>query len=78
MMAGQSNMVGHANGHTMATSFNADGPKDEALAKPVFGKDAKISKKRFDETLALAKQLNGLHPKSKFLAVVQSSCGMTL
>jgi alpha-galactosidase len=60
IMAGQSNTVGHANGHTMGTLFNADGPKDEALAKLVFGKDAKISKQRFDETLALAKQLNEL------------------
>jgi alpha-galactosidase len=60
ILAGQSNMVGHANGHTAATLFNADGPKDEALAKLVFGKDAKISKKRLDETLALAKQLNEL------------------
>jgi alpha-galactosidase len=60
IMAGQSNMVGHANGHTMGTLFNVDGPKDEALAKLVFGKDAKISKQRFDEALALAKQLNEL------------------
>lgn len=60
ILAGQSNMVGHANGHTMATLFNPDGPKDEALATLVFGKDAKISKQRVDETVALAKQLNEL------------------
>ena len=60
ILAGQSNMVGHANGHTTATLFNPDGPKDEALAKLVFGKDAKISKQRYDETLALAKHLNVL------------------
>jgi hypothetical protein len=60
ILAGQSNMVGHCNGHTMATLFHADGPKDQALADLVFGKDAKISKQRVDETLALAKQLNEL------------------
>lgn len=60
ILAGQSNMVGHSNGHTMATLFNADGPKDEALTKLVFGKDAKLFKKRVNETLALAKQLNEL------------------
>jgi len=60
IMAGQSNTVGHANGHTMATLFNADGPKDEALAKLVLGKDGKLSKQRVDEALALGKQLNEL------------------
>ena len=60
IVAGQSNTVGHANGHTMATLFNADGPKDEALANLVFGKDGKLSTQRYDETLALAKQLNEL------------------
>ena len=60
ILAGQSNMVGHSRGHTMATLFNADGPKDQALIDLVFGKDTKLSKQRFDETLALAKQLNEL------------------
>jgi hypothetical protein len=60
ILAGQSNMVGHANGHTTGTLFNPDGPKDEALAKLIFGKDAKISKQRYDEIMALAKQLNEL------------------
>ena len=60
ILAGQSNMVGHCNGHTMGTLFNADGPKDQTLIDLVFGKDAQVSKKRFDETLALAKQLNEL------------------
>lgn len=60
ILAGQSNMVGHSNGHTMATLFNADGPKDTELIDLVFGKDTELSKKRFDETLALARQLNEL------------------
>ena len=60
IMAGQSNTVGHANGHTMGTLFNPDGPKDAALTKLVFGKDGKLSKQRYDETIAMAKQLNEL------------------
>ena len=60
ILAGQSNTVGHANAHTMGALFNADGPKDKVLADLVFGKDAKVSKQRLDETLALAKQLNEL------------------
>ncbi len=60
ILAGQSNMVGHANGHTMGTLFNADGPRDEALAERVFGQDARLSKQRYDETLAIARQLNEL------------------
>ncbi|MCA8986385.1 MAG: hypothetical protein KDA78_02005, partial [Planctomycetaceae bacterium] len=60
ILAGQSNTVGHANGHTMGTLFNADGPGDEMLAKLVFGTNATLSKQRLEETLALARQLNEL------------------
>jgi hypothetical protein len=60
ILAGQSNMVGHSRGHTMGTLFNVDGPKDKALIDLVFGKDAKLSRQRLDETLALAKKLNEL------------------
>ncbi|MDP6044338.1 MAG: sialate O-acetylesterase [Phycisphaerae bacterium] len=54
ILAGQSNMVGHANAHTMATLFNADGAKDKQLAELVFKKDAKISKEILDRQLARA------------------------
>jgi alpha-galactosidase len=60
ILAGQSNMVGHSRGHTMGTLFNADGPKDGELMDLVFGKNAGLSKQRFDDTLALAKRLNEL------------------
>lgn len=60
ILAGQSNTVGHANSHTMCTLFNADGPRDEQLCDMVFGKNAKLSKQRFDETLKLARRLNEL------------------
>jgi len=54
ILSGQSNMVGHANAHTMGTLFNADGAKDKELIQLVFKKDAKISKKILDEQLARA------------------------
>lgn len=60
ILAGQSNMVGHSDAHTAGTLFNEDGPKDESLAKIVFGENAKLSKRRLNETLALARQLNEL------------------
>jgi alpha-galactosidase len=44
----------------MGTLFNADGPKDEALVDLVFGSDTKLSKRRLDETLAMAERLNEL------------------
>jgi len=56
ILAGQSNMVGHANAHTMGTLFNADGPKDKELIQLVFKKDAKISKEILDEQLARARK----------------------
>jgi alpha-galactosidase len=54
ILAGQSNMVGHANAHTIATLFNPDGAKDKELAQLVFKKDAKISKAILDRQLAQA------------------------
>ena len=35
ILAGQSNMVGHAHGHTTATLFNPDGAKDKKLIQMV-------------------------------------------
>lgn len=60
IMAGQSNTVGHARGHTMATLFNADGPKDKELAQLVFKKDGQISKKTLDEHLVFAQKVDEL------------------
>ena len=58
ILSGQSNMVGHARGHTMATLFNNDGPKDKELIGLVFKKDAKISKAILDGHLAEAKKVD--------------------
>ncbi len=60
ILACQSNSVGHSNGHTMCTLFNADGPRDEALRELVFRGDAKLSQAQYEEAIALGKQLNEL------------------
>ncbi|MCP4377929.1 MAG: sialate O-acetylesterase [bacterium] len=60
ILAGQSNMVGHANAHTMGTLFKADGAKDKELIQLVFKKDAKVSKKILDQQIARAKQTDEL------------------
>jgi alpha-galactosidase len=60
ILAGQSNMVGHANAHTMGTLFNADGAKDKELSQLVFKKDAKISKEILDKQLARARKTDEL------------------
>ncbi|MCF7958263.1 MAG: hypothetical protein K9M57_07445 [Phycisphaerae bacterium] len=65
ILSGQSNMVGHARGHTMATLFNSDGPRDKDLIQLVFRKDAKISKAIFDEQLARAKKVDEINKKIK-------------
>lgn len=60
ILAGQSNMVGHSSGHTMGTLLNADGPKDKTLTELVFGRESMLSKERFEDALALGRQLNEL------------------
>jgi len=60
ILAGQSNMVGHANAHTMGTLFNTDGSKDAELTQLVFKKGAKLSKAALDEQLARAEKTDEL------------------
>jgi hypothetical protein len=68
ILAGQSNMVGHSRGHTIATLFNSDGPKDKELIQLVFKKDAKVSKAMLDEQLARARKGDELNKKIKAMA----------
>ena len=63
ILAGQSNMVGHSRGHTTATLFNADGPKDKELIQLVFKKDSKASKAMLDEQLVRARKGDELKKK---------------
>lgn len=43
ILAGQSNMVGHSRGHTIATLFNSDGAKDKELTYRYAGRDFRLT-----------------------------------
>ncbi len=60
ILAGQSNMVGHANPHTIATLYHSDDERDHDLAKLVFKADSGLSKKAVEEQLAHARKIDGL------------------
>ena len=57
ILAGQSNTVGHARGHTIATLYKNGMPKDKALTRMVFRKDMS---KEFEEQLIKARELDKL------------------
>lgn len=58
ILAGQSNMVGHANAHTIATLYQSGDARDEALAKMVFKEDSGLSKKALEDQLAHARKID--------------------
>ena len=60
ILAGQSNTVGHANPHTIATLFQSGDPRDEALAKMVFKEGSGPSKAKLDAQLVEARKLDEL------------------
>ena len=60
ILAGQSNMVGHANPHTIATLYQSTDVRDGELARLVFKEGSAVSKKTFDEQLIRAIQLDEL------------------
>jgi len=68
ILSGQSNMVGHSRGHTIATLFNPDGAKDKQLTQLVFKKDAKISKAILDKQLVRARKGDVLTKKIKTMS----------
>lgn len=72
ILAGQSNMVGHARAHTIATLYHSDAERDKELVKLVFGDDSKLSGEALDEQLARGRKLDELtggisHEKVKAL-----------
>ncbi len=76
ILAGQSNMVGHANAHTAATLFQSTDARDKALIDLVFKKDRKISQKILDEQIARAKiidDLSGGISNSKVKAITDAA-----
>ena len=60
ILAGQSNTVGHANPHTIATLYQSGDPRDEALAKMVFKEGSGPSKAKLDAQLVEARKLDEL------------------
>jgi alpha-galactosidase len=60
VLAGQSNMVGHARAHTIATLYASDDARDKELVELAFGKGSGISKKLLDEQLTLGRKIDEL------------------
>lgn len=60
LLAGQSNMVGHARAHTIATLLASDEPRDQQLARMVFGEDSEISLALLNEQLQRGQKLDEL------------------
>lgn len=60
ILAGQSNTVGHANAHTMATLYQSGDSRDDALAKLVFKEGSGLSKETLAEQLTQARKLDEL------------------
>jgi lysophospholipase L1-like esterase len=60
ILAGQSNMVGHANAHTVATLYDSDEAGDKKLTQMVFKKGSDQIKKALAEQLALGVKIDEL------------------
>jgi hypothetical protein len=60
ILAGQSNMVGHARAHTIATLYHSDDARDKELVELVFEEGSGISKQMFEEQLALGRKIDEL------------------
>jgi hypothetical protein len=60
ILAGQSNMVGHANSHTIATLYDSDDANDKRLAQMVFKKESSLSQKALGEQLIQVRKTDEL------------------
>lgn len=60
ILAGQSNMVGHANPHTMTTLYHSENARDQELARMVFNEGSSLSKSKLEAQLALARKIDAL------------------
>ncbi|MDB4743913.1 hypothetical protein OAF98_05450, partial [Planctomicrobium sp.] len=58
ILAGQSNTVGHARAHTIATLFASDNPRDKELLELVIQKDSGLSRKTLEAQLARGVKLD--------------------
>ncbi len=60
ILAGQSNTVGHANQHTLATLYRPGDARDEKLTQLVFKADSGLSPKALEEHLERARRIDEL------------------
>jgi len=60
ILAGQSNTVGHANQHTLATLYRPGDARDEKLTQLVFKADSGLSRKALEEHLERARRIDEL------------------
>jgi hypothetical protein len=60
ILAGQSNTVGHARAHTIATLFPSSDSRDQELVQMVFDNNSGVSKKTLDDQLILGKKIDEL------------------
>lgn len=60
ILAGQSNMVGHARAHTIATLYASDNPRDQELLGLVFRKGSGLSLETLEEQLDRGRKLDEL------------------
>ncbi len=60
ILAGQSNMVGHARAHTIATLYASDKPNDQHLIELVFGDDSQVSRAMLEAQLKRGREIDEL------------------
>lgn len=60
ILAGQSNMVGHARAHTIATLFHSNDARDQALTRLVFQEGSGLSKQTLEKQLMLGRKIDEL------------------
>ena len=60
ILAGQSNTVGHARAHTIATLFASEAPRDRELLNMVFGNDSGLSLVTLEKQLEQGKMIDEL------------------
>lgn len=60
ILAGQSNMVGHARAHTIATLYHSDAARDKKLIALVFKEGSGLSKKNLMDQMALGRKIDDL------------------
>ena len=60
VLAGQSNMVGHARAHTIATLFASDSPRDRELLDLILSENHGLSRESLENQLSRARQIDEL------------------